>query len=585
MDGMNQNNNDNYIPQEIPIPGAQDNSASDEKDQNSPYGQQSSPNDQQPQNSPYGQQSSPYDQQPQNSAYGQQSSPYNQQSSPYNQPPQNNNNPYGQQLRPYNPQGQRNNAPVKIIIGAACALAVVLAAAIGALAYFRSTPAYKISKGFQNLGKEISQTKNPLAEKIGLNDILLMMEEDGSHVETALNFSAELPLLGDTTLGVDTDFYKDMHAKELSADTSFSLMNYEFGHLNVYADEDVFCFSVPELFMENMYIENENVVSQYNRSRLADYGEPSDAEDFSIDLFPDADERIPLRDWKNPHAVFKRLEEDLEACRDGMKIEKAGKGLYRVTLPAKETNRLFRDFVENYGKLYSGGKESDEYEMAALGEYDRIIASDIAILFEIDAKNHIESIALEEPVQVLDGEGSVAGELFFMGEKRSIDKLQGKVALSGADGSAAEVLCQVVQNITQDDYQIDMDLKYTAKHADGDDAGKMKYVFNCDAVQDKLGLTFAMKDEEDDLEISLEADIDDIVQGESCKVDLDKMIFSMDGEEVFRIAGDIEIEPLRTGIAASVKPETAFFEMTIYDWERIIDQIDKEYGSILNSLW
>lgn len=554
MDGMNQNNNDNYIPQEIPIPGAADN--------NNVSRQQSSPYNQQPQNSPYGQQSSPYD-----------------------QLPQNNNNPYGQQVRPYNPQGQRNNAPVKIIIGAACALAVVLAAAIGALAYFRSTPAYKISKGFQNLGKEISQTKNPLAEKIGLNDILLMMEEDGSHVETALNFSAELPLLGDTTLGVDTDFYKDMHAKELSADTSFSLMNYEFGHLNVYADEDVFCFSVPELFMENMYIENENVVSQYNRSMLADYGEPSDAEDFSIDLFPDADERISLRDWKNPHAVFRRLEEDLEACRDGMKIEKEEKGLYRVTLPAKETNRLVRDFVENYGKLYSDGKESDEYEMAAFGEYDRIIASDIAILFEIDAKNHIESIALEEPVQVLDGEGSVAGELFFMGEKRSIDKLQGKVALSGADGSATEVLWQVVQHMTSDDYRIEMDLKYTAKHADGDDVGKMKYVFSCDAVQDKLDLTFAMKDEEDDLEISLEADIDDIVRGESCKVDLDKMIFSMDGEEVFRIAGDIEIEPLRTGIAASVKPETALFEMTIYDWEKIIDQIDKEYGSILNSLW
>lgn len=70
----------------------------------------------------------------------------------------------------------------------------------------------------------------------------------------------------------------------MSADTSLSVMNYEFAHLNLYADEEALCFSIPELFLENMYIENEDVVSQYNSSIWTDVTGYSDMEDFSFDF-------------------------------------------------------------------------------------------------------------------------------------------------------------------------------------------------------------------------------------------------------------------------------------------------------------
>lgn len=542
MEGNNQNNTDNYIPQEIPIPGVSYmNDASVQ--QNNPYGQQ-------PQNAPYG------------NAY---------QYGTY----QNQGNLNGQQFQPYNPQGQKKGA-AKIIIAVVCVCVALIAVGAGVVVYLRSTPEYILSKAFMNLGSEISQVHNPMAEKLGSDELLLMMEEDGYHMDTEFNFSMELPIIGDTTLGIDTDFYKDMQVKELNAETSVSVINYEFAHLNIYANDEVFCFSIPELFVEDMYVDNENVVSQFNDSILAEYSDPSDAEDFSIDLFPDKDERISMKDWKSFNTVFKHIESDLAACKDGMTIEKVEKGLYRVTFPQKETNRLVKNYMKEYGELYEMTGDMEFFD-----DYDEWITSDVSLLFETSSGNHIESIMLEEPVKMLDDEAAVLAEIFFLGESRSIDKIQGKLSIDGIDGETREIIGQIMQDMTADDYQLTMDIKYS-----GDDSEtKIKYVMNCNAVNDKIDMKASVKDDWDSWDMVLVGSFDDIVKGESMKFELDKLIFSMDDEELFKISGDIEVEPIKSKIKPSVKPKTAFFEMTLSDWEDILDEIDDEYGSLLNALW
>lgn len=551
-DGMNQNSYDDYLPQEIPVPGA-------EQQVNNPYaGQQT--------NGSYaGQQTNnPYAVQRTESPYGGQGNPYHQQF-----------DPYGVQVSPYVPQAQKKGTAVKIVIGVACALVFIMALLIGGMVYLRSKPAYKISMGFRNLGKEMGQTQNRLVEKIGINELLLMMEEEGSHVDSSLNFATELPLLGSTTLGIDTDFYKDMQAKELNADTTLSLMNMDFAHLNIYADEEIFCFSLPELFLENMYIENEHVVSQYNNSILAQLGSSSSMEDFSIDLFADADDKIRPQEWRDLDKIWEKFEGDLTACKEGMTIAKVEKGLYRVTLPQKESDRLLKDLLDSYVEI------NDALEMQDLwDDYKNLLSSDIGLLFEMNG-SRIDSIMLEEPVSLWDNTASIGGELFFLGEARSIDKVQGKITIEGVDGKTREVIGQIKQTSDSDIYQMDVDVKYSEE----EESGKIKFVMNCDAVRDEFDMTFSVKDSADDMEIALEGSLDDIVEGESLEINLDQVTFSTDDEEVYRVSGDIAIEPLQDKIKATVKPETAFFEMSLYDWEEIINKLDDAYGSILNSLW
>lgn len=568
MDGNNQNNMGNYIPQEIPIPGmpAAESASMQPDDNNLNAGQANSQYEQS--NDLYGQQPqrNSYEQ-PQNNPYGQQPqyNPYEQQSNPYGQQPQYN---------PYHPKEKKNAA--KIVIAIACVCVVFIVAIVGGLIYFRSTPVYKISKGFQNIGREITQTRNPLAEKIGGDDMLRMMQEDGCHVDTSLDFSMDMPMMGTVTLGLDTDFYKDMKAKELNAETSLSMINYEFGHLNIYANDEVFCFSIPELFMEDMYIENENVVSQFNNSILAEYSEQSDAEEFSIDLFSIENKASSIRDWKSFSTAFEQTARDIDACREAMTIEKVEKGLYRVTFPKQEINRLVKNYMKEYSEIY---EMTDS--MSALSYYDNWVTSDLSLLFEISSKNRIESIMIEEPVKMLDSEASVSGELFFLGEDRSIDKMQGKISVDGVDGETREIICQIVQNTTEDEHQVTVDAKYS----DDYDEAKIKYVMNCDAVNDEFEMTFSMKDDIDDLEFTFKGGWDDIVKGESANLELQKLAFTMDDEELFRISGDIMIEPITDKIKPSVEAKTAFFEMSFSDWEEIIYDLDDEYGSLLDALW
>lgn len=140
---------------------------------------------------------------------------------------------------------------------------------------------------------------------------------------------------------------------------------------------------------------------------------------------------------------------------------------------------------------------------------------------------------------------------------------------------------QIQQTSDRESWQIDMDLKYSEE----EESGKIKFIMNCDAVDDEFDMTFSMDDRVDDLEIKLEGSLNDIVQGESLQIGLDQVSFSMDDEEVYRITGKIDIEPLQDRIKPTVEADTAFFEMSIYDWETIITKLDDTYGSILNSLW
>ena len=481
---------------------------------------------------------------------------------------------YGPQEQQYMPQNPKKTTAFKILLAVACVVAVVFTTVGIGVAYFRSTAAYKLGKGIQNLTREAQQSRDPLAEKIGMEDIVLMAATEGSFVSTRFNFSSE-EMYG-ATLGIDTECYKDVQNKKMSADTSLSVMNYEFAHLNLYADEEALCFSIPELFLENMYIENEDVVSQYNRSIWTDVTGYSDMEDFSIDFFADEEERLSLREWKDMAGFAERYSKDLEACREKMVLEKAKKGFYRIVLPAGEMDDLLWDMMESYESLYTMADEMIWWEA-----YDRLIDSDISVLFEIDRQNHIKSIAFEKPVKMLDGEASVECSLHFLGEERSIDKMQGDIVVCGADDVERSIHYQILQTPSDDTSRTDLDIDIMEEQ---ESLLRMKYTVSSDAVRDAFEVNFSMWDDVEDIELILEGSLDDIVRGRSLELELDKLAMNIDGEELFKVTGNIVVEPLDGEVTSTVQKETAFFEMTEEEWLEIAYMIDDEYGGLLNYL-
>lgn len=586
------NQNENYLPSEIPIPDMKNTRSMEVSNEQSaphqgenietPYGQ-NNPYQGQGMQSPYGQSDS-YQGQKDETPYGNSISYQGQNGEmPYgnsvSHQGQNIETPYGQNYQyqgpMYVPKEPKSGIAVKILIAAVCAVVVIFAAVGIGIAYFRSTPAYRLGRAFFNLSREIEEIENPLAEKIGAEDIMLMMVEEGSHISTKMNFTSE-SLYG-TTVGVDTECYKDVPNKELSADTSISMMNYELAHLNIYADDEALCFSIPELFMENMYIDNENVVGQYNSSFLAELTGIIDAEDFSIHLFADEDERLSLREWRDVSSFAERYEEDIANLKDKLVLEKAEKGFYRIVYPAREMDHLLKNIMDNYEALYEVAGEEEWWK-----EYDRLIDSDVSVLFEIDRQNRIDSIAFEAPVKMLDGTASMEASLHFLGDVRSIDKMQGELVVESGDGVERSIHFQVLHTPSEDAYGLDMDLELMEEK---DSLLRMKMVSNSDAVQNEFDMNFSMWDDEEDVELILEGSLDDIVRGRSLKLDLEEISFHVDGEEMFKITGDVSVEPLEGEVTSTVKKGTAFFEMTEDDWLDILYEISDEYGGFLDYLW
>lgn len=299
-------------------------------------------------------------------------------------------------------------------------------------------------------------------------------------------------------------------------------------------------------------------------------------EDFNVELFPE--DGGAVSSWTSADFYSEEYGEQLKACRESMTIDKVEKGLYRIQFTQQDTDRLIMDMLHGYDDAY-GIKEIDLDE--EMEDYDQFIASDVSFLFEINKDNRIESITLEHPIELLDGEASMDMELFFLGEDRSIDKIQGKIKMVSVIDEEMEAVFQIVQTMEEDEYQFDMDMKYM-DYGEEDYSSKMKLSMNSDASKDTFDMAFSMKEDGDTFEMVAEGGLDDIVRGESFVLDLDEFTVSMDGEELCKITGDIEVEPLKEKITPSAKAETAIFEMSYDEIGDIFYRLYAEYGSLLD---
>ena len=481
---------------------------------------------------------------------------------------------FGPPAQLYLPPQKRKVWPI-IAIVCVCA-AVVLFAGI----WFAHThsAAYKITKGLSNLAKEMEEMKNPLAEKMGMDEMRRIFLTEGNHTDTRLNFTFETDMLGEVTLGVDTDYSIDREAREMSAATELSVMNYEFAHVNVYGDDEVFCFSIPELLLEDMYVENENVLSQYNHSLWADeyFIGPAEGDDFSIELFPDR--TLFTQEEGFASAFLDRYGPEIRECREHMTIEKAGKDLYRVSFDSMYFNELVRQVMYDY---VEGAGLGQEQAMRLLGSFNVISApDDISFLFEIDRANRIESIQIEEPLEISNGRQNLTGEIYFLGEERSIEKVQGRIGLDEGEErkkeKSGEIVWQLVQSLDKEDYRIETDIKYNYTDDETEEKAALAWNLNCRRNSFDTDLTVKWPGQE--VNVEAEGTVSNIEEGESFELELEELLVNVDEEELLMITGDITVEPLSKRVKQIAKPNIAFFEMSEREWEAYIEALFDEYS-------
>lgn len=488
---------------------------------------------------------------------------------------------FGPPVQPYLPPRQRKTG---MIIALACVCAGIFVCACAGWFVHTQSAAYKIKKGLLNLAKEAEELQNPLSEKLGMDEINRMFLTEGGQVDTRLNFTFD-SFLGEATLGVDTDYAVDREAKEMSSSTTVSMMNYDLAHVELYGDEEVLCFSIPELFLEDMYLENENVLSQYNRSMWADdmlLGK-AQGDDFSIELFPDMP--FSAEEEGGVNAFLDRYAREIENCRRNMRMEKAGKDLYRVSFDQGDFNELVRQMLFDYMELVPLGREE---AVGILSCFDvNAVGDEISFVFEISAGNRIESIRMEKPLSLSEGRLSLDGEIYFLGGERSLEKLQGKISIDRdrrERAQEAEIRWQVVQSLERDNYRMETDLRCSfLDEGESENMGFSSELF-CDERRNSFEATMTARLPEQEVGLEAEGAFSDIEEGESFDLELDELLLLVDEDEILKITGDVALEPLTRRVKQNVKPRTPFFELTERDWEGIAEELDRAYGYLWDAI-
>lgn len=498
------------------------------------------------------------------------------------QPQNQNRNTFGPPAQLYLPPKDHKRTAFIVSL---CVAAVALAAILGGWFTHVHSAAYKIQRGFLNLMREAEEMKNPLVEKIGTDGIRRMLAEEGAHLDTRMNVTTDT-FLGQVTLGVDTDCEIDRREKEMAASTRVSVMNYELANLELYGDQEKLCFSIPELYLENIYIENENVLDQYNHSMWAEVFGKAEGDDFSIDLFPDAwlfgdEEGVGS-------AFFKEYAYEIAECRRHMTMEKAGKDLYRVSFDELYFNELIRQFLYDYVDFSKVGRE----EAMGILSYFNVISSadEISFLLEINGANRIESIRVEEPLSLCDGKIKISGDIYFLGEKRSIEKMQGMLTVKNErqeERKETEIVWQMTQSLELDDYLMESDIKYGLTENGETQNLRFGCELECDGRKNNFDGEVSLKDMEEDFEVVWQASggFSHITKGESFDLELDELLISAEDEEILLVRGDIGLSPLKRRVRQNVKAKTALFELSEQEWNRIFEKVYRDYEYLLESMY
>ena len=473
----------------------------------------------------------------------------------------------------------------KTLIIVACVCTVVLAFILGGWFHHVHSPAYRLRKGFQHLAREMREMKNPLFEKTGAGAIRQMMAQEGFSANSRLNMTFDTGdyFLGELTFGVDTQCEKDMQRKEMSSATVLSMMNYEFGHVEIYGDNEKFCFSVPELLLENLYIENENVLDQYNHSYWADMFGKESGDDFSIDLFADqwifADENGVVGAFLTEYAW------QLEECRKHMTIEKAGKELYRVKFDPLYFNELVRQVLYDYVDYSVAGREE---AMGILSYFDVISNADISFLIEMDNANRIESIRIEEPLTMCQGEMQISGDIYFLGAESSLEKVQGKVEVKRdreEETESVELTWQVLQSLASEDYQMESDIRCSVTKSGEKQNVGVEISLACDGRENSFETEISTRSRLGTAQLTAEGSLSHIKRGESFDLEVDEAVITVDDEEFLLIRGEFGVEPLARRVKQNVKPEKAFFEMSEREWNRWADEVINEFDYLFDGMF
>lgn len=268
-----------------------------------------------------------------------------------------------------------------------------------------------------------------------------------------------------------------------------------------------------------------------------------------------------------------------------MTIEKAGKELYRVKFDPLYFNELVRQVLYDYVDYSVAGREE---AMGILSYFDVISNADISFLIEMDNANRIESIRIEEPLTMCQGEMQISGDIYFLGAESSLEKVQGKVEVKRdreEETESVELTWQVLQSLASEDYQMESDIRCSVTKSGEKQNVGVEISLACDGRENSFETEISTRSRLGTAQLTAEGSLSHIKRGESFDLEVDEAVITVDDEEFLLIRGEFGVEPLARRVKQNVKPEKAFFEMSEREWNRWVDEVINEFDYLFDGMF
>lgn len=107
----------------------------------------------------------------------------------------------------------------------------------------------------------------------------------------------------------------------------------------------------------------------------------------------------------------------------------------------------------------------------------------------MDEKNTIESIRFEHPISLGRGAISLDGDIYFLGGKNSLEKMQGRIFFDNKEsetGREREIVWQVVRSLEQGQYRMESEAKYSFLQNDVKQTVKLEGDFDYDGPKNRF---------------------------------------------------------------------------------------------------
>jgi len=464
----------------------------------------------------------------------------------------------------------------KLLFGMIGAVAVVAVAVvlIFVISAALKTPKDRFIEGMEALKAELEETGPTWQEEVDYEAIMSAWYGDAMYADAELN----LTLPEQLTVGFDILHESDYPNEISNTNVEVSVYNIPLVEADITIDKDKWYIALPEIMEEVYSVDGATLGQDYNACDWAyAYFGLLVEESYVWEGFtgPASSEEVNTE-------FDAMISKDIDRIKENMVVEEeeepdmdggsSAKEYLHVVLKKEDINDLFADLMDFYEE--TGIANTQEMYFPELAE-------DIELLAAMDKKGRIVAILGQNPISFTEEVmGEWEYEVLFSGKENVTDRMVVTFDIN-MEGASATAIVDYDKTEKDDVYENNLSMVLTADDGAETFVMEIGYEREWDKAEKKFKDIMEMSMEGESISFEIKGSFKDIVEGKQFTIDLSRFALDVDGEELFKLTGELTVAPFEGEIEVPEESEN-IFSLSESEMEGLLTEIiDAIYANVL----